>query len=241
MKIDVLSLFPKYFKGPFDVSIIKRAVDAGLLDINQIDIRDFSKDKHQKVDDRPFGGGPGMVMQPEPLCSAIRSVKKNDSHVVYLTPQGKPLTSSKCKSLSRNKHLVLICGHYEGIDQRVINKEVDEEISIGDFVTTNGCIAAIALIDAVTRFIPRALGHPDAALKDTFENDMFEGPQYTRPEVFEGEKVPEVLKNGNHKEIEEFKMKEALKKMKKNRADLYFKYLLSAKQKVKKEKKLLEK
>ena len=230
MNIDILSLFPEFFKGPFDVSIIKRAQENKILTISLTDIRDFSKDRHKKVDDRPFGGGPGMVMTPEPLISAIRSVKKNGSHVIYLTPQGKPLNSTICKRLSQEKHLVLVCGHYEGIDQRVIEKEVDEEISIGDYVLTSGCIAAVVVVDAVSRFIPNVLGNEDAAKNDTFESYMFEGPQYTRPEVFEDMKVPDVLLSGNHKEIEKFRKEIAVDKLKKTRSDIYFKYLLEKKQ-----------
>ena len=230
MDIDILSLFPEFFEGPFDVSIIKRAQENKILTISLTDIRDFSKDRHKKVDDRPFGGGPGMVMTPEPLISAIRSVKKNGSHVIYLTPQGKPLNSTICKRLSQEKHLVLVCGHYEGIDQRVIEKEVDEEISIGDYVLTSGCIAAVVVVDAVSRFIPNVLGNEDAAKNDTFESYMFEGPQYTRPEVFEDMKVPDVLLSGNHKEIEKFRKEIAVDKLKKTRSDIYFKYLLEKKQ-----------
>ncbi len=230
MKIDILSLFPKYFSGPFDVSILKKAKEKNLLDINHTDIREFSKNKHYKVDDRPFGGGPGMVMTPQPLCDSIRHVKNDNSHVIYLSPQGKTLTSTACKRLAQKEHLILICGHYEGIDQRVIDKEVDEEISIGDYVLTNGCSAAIILVDAVSRFIPNVLGNPEGAKSDTFEKNTFEGPQYTRPDVFEGMEVPKVLRNGNHQEIDEYKKTEALKKMKKVRSDLYFKYLLEKKQ-----------
>ena len=220
MDIDILSLFPEFFEGPFDVSIIKRAQENKILTISLTDIRDFSKDRHKKVDDRPFGGGPGMVMTPEPLISAIRSVKKNGSHVIYLTPQGKPLNSTICKRLSQEKHLVLVCGHYEGIDQRVIEKEVDEEISIGDYVLTSGCIAAVVVVDAVSRFIPNVLGNEDAAKNDTFESYMFEGPQYTRPEVFEGVSVPKILLSGNHGEINKWRKGKSLQKTKKLRPDL---------------------
>ncbi|MBI5346662.1 MAG: tRNA (guanosine(37)-N1)-methyltransferase TrmD [Chlamydiae bacterium] len=230
MWIDILSLFPEYFKGPFDVSILKRAIDAGLINIRHVDIREFSKDKHKKVDDRPFGGGPGMVLSAEPVADAIRSVKKEGSHVIYLSPQGRTLTAEKCKQLATYEHLVLLCGHYEGVDQRVLDKEVHEEISIGDYVLTNGCIPAIVLVDALARFIPEVLGNPQAALEDSFQGGMFEGPQYTRPDVFEGVAVPQVLKDGNHAEINKFKREEGLKKMKKVRPDLYFKHLLETKQ-----------
>ena len=187
MLIDILSLFPAYFKGPFDVSMIGRAIERGLVQINLIDIRDFSENRHKKVDDRPFGGGPGMVMAPEPVAGAIRSVKKEGSHVIYLSPQGKTLNAAKCRELAGHSHLILLCGHYEGVDERVVEKEVDEEISIGDYVLTNGCAAAIVLVDAVLRFVSGVIGHPEAAKKDSFEEmGMFDAPHFTRPVMFEG-------------------------------------------------------
>ena len=231
MKIDILSLFPEFFKGPFDVSILKRAIEKKLLEITQVNIRDFSKDPHKKVDERPFSGGPGMVLTAQPLSDAIRSVKNEKSHVIYLSPQGMPLTTNVCKRLAKKEHLILVCGYYEGIDQRVIDKEIDEEISIGDYILTSGSIASVVVVDAVSRFIPNVIGNKDATLTETFEENMFEGPQYTRPEIFEGTKVPEVLRSGDHKEIEKFKKEKALLKMKEVRPDLYFKYLLEKKQK----------
>ncbi len=198
MEIDILSLFPEYFKGPFDVSIIKRAVEKGLVSINHVNIRDYSDDeKHHKVDDRPFGGGPGMVLKAKPVADAVRSVKKEHSHVIYLSPQGKRLNAARCERLAKYPHLVLLCGSYEGVDERALKKEVNEEISIGDYVLTNGCLPAIVLLDAVIRFIPQVLGHPDSAYEDTFQGGGFDGPHYTRPEEFEGEKVPEVLLRGD--------------------------------------------
>ena len=152
MRIDILSLFPGYFQGPFSESMIKRACDEGLLDICLTDIRDFSEGKHRQVDDRPYGGGPGMVLMPDPVSRAIRSVKKEKTRIIYLTPQGVPLSAKKCESLAKEEHLILLCGHYEGIDERVIELEVDEEISIGDYVLTNGCAAAVVLTDAVSRY-----------------------------------------------------------------------------------------
>jgi tRNA (guanine37-N1)-methyltransferase len=226
MQIDILSLFPEYFQGPFDVSILKRAIDSGHLNIRHLDIRLFSKDKHKKVDDRPFGGGPGMVLTPQPTVDAIRSVKKEGSRVIYLSPQGKLLTAKKCEELSKKEHLVLLCGHYEGVDERILMKEVDEEISIGDYVLTNGCIPAIVLVDGVSRFIPGVLGHPDAAKEDSFQEGIFDGPHYTKPIDFEGMEVPEVLRGGNHLEIRNWKLKESLKKTKRVRPELYAKYLL---------------
>jgi len=218
--IDILSLFPHYFTGPFDESIIKRAKENGLAEIRLTDIRDFSENRHRKVDDRPYGGGPGMVMMAEPVVNAIRHVKTSEAHVVYLSPQGKVLTAAKSRQLSKEKHLILLCGHYEGIDQRILDLEVDEEISIGDYVLTNGCLAAIVLVDAVLRFVPGVLGHEHAADEDSFENGILDCPHYTRPEVFEGLAVPTVLLGGNHKEIANWRKDQALKKTMNTRPDL---------------------
>lgn len=220
MRIDILSLFPPYFQGPFDVSIVKRARQKGLIQIRQVDIRDFAENKHRKVDDRPFGGGPGMVMCPQPAVSAIRSVKDDAAHVVYLSPQGSKLNAAKCKELAQKEHLILLCGHYEGIDERILALEVNEEISIGDYVLTNGCIAAIVLVDAVIRFIPGVIGHPDAVELDSFQGDGFDGPHFTRPEVFEGVEVPHVLRQGHHAEIEKWRRAEARKKTERVRPEL---------------------
>lgn len=220
MRFDILSLFPEYFQGPFDVSIVKRAIQNGLIQIRQTDIRDFSENRHRKVDDRPFGGGPGMVLCPDPVVKAIRSVKEESSHVVYLSPQGTRLTAAKCKEFAQKEHLILLCGHYEGIDERVLIKEVHEEISIGDYVLTNGCAAAIVLLDAVIRFIPGVIGHPDAVQQDSFEQGVFDGPHFTRPEIFEGMEVPFVLRQGHHAEIEKWRRAEALKKTARVRPEL---------------------
>ncbi len=221
MDIEILSLFPEYFSGPFDESILKRAIQKGLLRIRHTQIRDFAFDKHKRVDDRPYGGGPGMVMKPEPVSLAIQSVRRQDSHVVYLSPQGSVLTAQKSRALANENHLILLCGHYEGIDERVLAREVDEEISIGDYVLTNGALAAIVLVDAVSRFIPGVLGHNEAANEESFEEGMFDCPQYTRPEIFEGMRVPEILLNGNHAEIAAWRKRAALAKTKRVRPDLY--------------------
>ena len=224
MRVDILSLFPDYFRGPFDVSILKRAREKGLLDIHLVDIRDFAANKHAqkyaKVDDRPYGGGPGMVLMPEPVCSAIRSMKNEKSHVVYLSPQGQKLTAAKCEELAQKEHLILLCGHYEGVDERALVQEVDEEISIGDYVLTNGCIAAVVVVDAVARFIPGVLGHEEAALQDSFQEGIFDAPHYTRPEVFEGMAVPAVLKTGNHAKIKKWRREQAVAKTQRVRPDL---------------------
>jgi len=220
MKIDILSLFPEYFEGPFHVSMIKRAREKGIVQIDLVNIRDFASDKHRKVDDRPYGGGPGMVMMPGPLTEAIRSRKGEDSHVIYLSPQGKKLTAALCASLVKHPHLILVCGHYEGIDQRVIDQEIDEEISIGDYVLTSGCPAAVVLVDAVIRFLPGVLGHEESAQRDSFQQGMLEGPAYTRPADFEGQTVPEVLLSGNHQKIEQWQRDQGKKKTHQMRPDL---------------------
>lgn len=224
MRVDILSLFPGYFKGPFDESIISRAIKKELLSINLVDIRTFAEGKHRRVDERPYGGGPGMVLQPEPVVKSIRSVKSEDAWVVYMTPQGSLFNASKAKELSLKKHLIFLCGHYEGVDERALRSEVDEEISIGDYVLTNGCLPAIVVLDALIRFIPDVLGHEDAAKEDSFENGLLDCPHYTRPESFEGEAVPEVLLSGDHAKIAAWRLKESLAKTKKVRPDLYENY-----------------
>ena len=221
MKLDILSLFPDYFKGPFDVSMIRRAIEAGLIDLRLIDIRDFSTNKHRRIDDRPYGGGPGMVLCPEPVAHAIRSVKQDRSHVVYLSPQGSLLNAKKCEELAKKEHIILLSGHYEGIDERVLEKEVDEEISIGDYVLTSGCAAAIVIVEAVSRFIPGVIGHPDAVQEDSFQNHgLFDGPHFTGEVDFEGAVVPEVLREGNHAKIRQYRLEEAYKKTRRVRPEL---------------------
>lgn len=221
MIIDILSLFPEYFEGPFSVSILKRAIEKGLIEIRHTNIRDFATGRHQKVDDRPFGGGPGMVLMPEPVAAAIRSKRQGDSLVIHLSPQGRPLTAKICEELALAAHLVLVCGHYEGVDQRVIDQDVDQEISIGDYVLTNGCLAAIVLVDAVVRFVPGVLGNREAAARDSFQNGMFDAPQYTVPRDFEGIPVPEVLLGGNHALIQQWREQEAEKNTRRVRPELF--------------------
>jgi tRNA (guanine37-N1)-methyltransferase len=220
MKIHILSLFPDYFRGPFDVSMIKRAKENGILTIELVDLRDFAEGKHKKVDDRPYGGGPGMVLMPGPLCAAIRSLKTPKTRVIHLSPQGSLLSAKTCERLAVEDHLLLVCGHYEGIDQRVIDAEIDEEISIGDYVLTNGCLSSIVLVDAVSRFIPGVIGHEEAAYQDSFQEGIFDGPHYTKPYDFEGSVVPSVLSSGHHEEIRKWKHEQALQKTKKVRPDL---------------------
>ncbi len=220
MLFDILSLFPEYFDSPFGVSILKRAREKGLIDIRLTNIRDFAEGKHRKVDDKPYGGGPGMVLMPKPMTEAIRHVRREGAHVVFLSPQGKLLNAAICQRLATYPHLILVCGHYEGLDQRVIDCEVDEEISIGDYVLTNGCLPSIVLVDAISRFIPGVLGHEEAAISDSFQNGIFEGPCYTRPEEFEGKLVPEVLTRGNHAEILKWRQNKAVEKTLLVRPDL---------------------
>lgn len=220
MDIDILSLFPGYYKGPLDETILGQARKKGILNIRLIDIRDFAENSYRRVDDRPYGGGPGMVLMPQPVTKAIRSVKTDKARVIYLSPQGAVLNAKKCRELAKLDHLILLCGHYEGIDERVLESEVDEEISIGDYVLTNGCIASIVLLDAVSRFIPGVLGHEEAASEDSFENGILDCPHYTRPEVFEEKIVPKVLLGGNHKEIAEWRQNKAFDKTRRVRPDL---------------------
>lgn len=220
LKFDILSLFPEYFKGPFDVSIIGRAREKGLIEINLIDIRDFAIGRHSQVDDRPYGGGPGMVLMPDPVVQAVRSRQTPKTHVVYLTPQGKPLNAAKSRELAQKKHLVFLCGHYEGIDERAIELVVDEEISVGDMVLTSGCPAAITCVDAISRFIPGVVGKEEGVEQDSFENNLFDTPHYTRPEVFENLRVPEVLLQGHHAKIEAWRLEKAKEKTRRVRPDM---------------------
>lgn len=222
MKIDILTLFPEMF-DVLKQSIIGRAVENKNLQINVINIRDFSKNKHKKCDDTPFGGGAGMVMTPQPLYDAITSVKTRQSLTILMSPRGKTLNQSLVKELSGESHLILVCGHYEGIDERVSQLCVDKEISLGDFVLTGGEIPAMAVVDAVARYIPNVITS-ESLKEESFSNFLLEYPQYTRPQEFKGIKVPEVLISGNHKNINEWRLKKSLELTKKLRPDLYKKY-----------------
>lgn len=218
MKFDVLTLFPEMFE-PLKHSIIGKAVEKELIDVNLINIRDFSKDKHKKVDDTPYGGGAGMVMRPDVVYYAYNSVKTENCKVIYMSPQGKTLNQKRVEDFSKEKHLIILCGHYEGIDQRVIDKIVDEEISIGDYVLTGGEIPAMVLIDSVSRYIEGVLNQ-DSIKEESFSNGLLEYPQYTRPEIFEGETVPSVLLSGHHENIEKWRKEQSLKITKNKRPDL---------------------
>ncbi|MBU5293318.1 tRNA (guanosine(37)-N1)-methyltransferase TrmD [Anaerosalibacter bizertensis] len=220
MKIDILTLFPEIFHTIFNWSIIGRAVEKKLVRLNCINIRDFSEDKHKRVDDYPFGGGPGMVMKPEPIAKAIESVKESESKVIYLSPKGKVYNQKMANKLAREKHLILLSGHYEGIDNRIVEHYIDEEISIGDYVLTGGEIPSLVLLDSIIRLIPGVLGSEDSFIEDSHYNGLLEHPQYTRPRDFNGYMVPSVLLSGNHKEIEKWRLYESLKITYLNRRDL---------------------
>lgn len=221
MKIDILSLFPGFTEYFTNVSIISRAVDADLLDINSINIRDYSKNKHNKVDDYPYGGGPGMVLTPQPVIEAIIDVSTNESYVINMSPRGKKFDQNLAKELSYKDHLILLCGHYEGIDQRVIDNYVDLEISIGDFILTGGELPAMVIVDAVARLLPEVLGNKESSEIESFENYLLEYDQYTRPQNYKGLEVPDILLSGNHQLIEEYRLKNSIEITKKRRPDLY--------------------
>ena len=219
MKFDVLTLFPEMF-DPVKQSVIGRAAQKNLLEINLINIRDFSKDKHKKVDDTVYGGGAGMLMKPDVVYDAYNAVKTEKSKVIYLTPQGNVLCQSKVESLAKEEHLILLCGHYEGIDQRVIDKIVDEEISIGDYVLTGGEIPAMVLIDSVARYVDGVIDNESISEESFSKDGLLEYPQYTRPETFEGVSVPEVLQSGHHENINKWRRKEAIRVTYLKRPDL---------------------
>ena len=225
MKFDVLTLFPEMF-DMMQESVIGRAIDKNLIQINSINMRDFSKDKHKKVDDTVYGGGAGMLIRPDVVWDSYQSVKTEKAKVIYLSPQGKTLTQEKVLELAKEEHLILLCGHYEGIDQRVLDKIVDEEISIGDYVLTGGELPAMVLIDSVSRYVEGVLSEGSTE-EETFSNGLLEYPQYTRPEVFEGEKVPEVLLSGHHENIRNWRKKQAFNRTMKKRPDLLEKVELS--------------
>ena len=220
MKIDILTLFPEMFE-PLKESILGKALEKGLFELNLINIRDFSLEKHKKVDDYIFGGGDGMLMTPQPLYDAIMSVKGEDGYVVYMSPKGTVLNQPIVKKMSSSiSHLIIVCGHYEGIDQRIIDLCVDEQISIGDYVLTGGELPAMVLVDAIARYIPSVLHSGTSTEDESFEDNLLEYPQYTRPREFMGLSVPDVLIGGNHKEIEKWKKEKKLEETKKFRPDL---------------------
>jgi tRNA (guanine37-N1)-methyltransferase len=234
MKIDILTLFPEICRAPLSESMMKRAQENQIVDLHVHNLRDWTTDKHHVVDDAPFGGGQGMVMKPEPIFAAVEELKRKTPDaqrptpnvelqkpkVILMSPAGRHLDQESAADLSKESHLIVICGHYEGVDHRVIEHLVDLEISIGDYVLTNGAIAAVVLVDAVVRLLPGVLGHEHSAIDDSFSAGLLEGPQYTRPAEFRGWKIPEVLLSGNHAEISKWRKEQALKRTKQNRPDL---------------------
>jgi tRNA (guanine37-N1)-methyltransferase len=230
MLFEILTLFPGMFDGPFSDSIIKRAVDKGLVSIRFVNFRDFTEDKHNTVDDTPYGGDPGMLLKPQPLAAAIVEAKAKLAnsgiapYVVFLGAQGRPLDHELVETLSRNQALVLVCGHYKGIDQRVIDKFADMEISVGDYVLSGGEIPAMIVVDSVTRLIPGVLGNPQSAGRDSFFNGLLGCPQYTRPEEWEGMVVPQVLSSGHHENIRQWQMEQSIRLTKERRPDLWERY-----------------
>jgi tRNA (guanine37-N1)-methyltransferase len=234
MKIDILTLFPEICRAPLSESMMKRAQENKIVDLRIHNLRDWTTDKHHVVDDAPFGGGQGMVMKPEPIFAAVEELKQKTPNaqrstsnaelqkpkVILMSPAGRRFDQQLATDLSKESHLIVICGHYEGVDQRVIEHLVDLEISIGDYVLTNGAIAAVVLIDAVVRLLPGVLGHEHSAIDDSFSTGLLEGPQYTRPAEFRGWKIPDVLLSGNHVEIAKWRKEQAIKRTKQNRPDL---------------------
>lgn len=220
MQIHIVTLFPDMFKGPFAESIVKRAQEKKLVEIEVHNLRKWAIDKRGTVDDKPYGGGVGMVLRPEPVFNAVGEIKKPNSKIILLSASGIPYTQKKATDYSKLDNIILICGHYEGVDQRVADYLIDEEISIGDYVLTGGEIPAMVIVDSVVRLIPGVLEKPEATLFESFSKPVLEHPQYTRPEEYKGYKVPEVLLSGHHKEIEKWRKEKSLEKTKKIRPDL---------------------
>lgn len=225
MRVDVLTVFPEMFKGPFSESILKRAQEQGLVEIHLHDIRSFTTDRHRTIDEPPYGGGPGMVMKPEPVRKALEFVKSQaetgaDAPVIMMTPGGRPFSQAIARELAQQDHLILLCGHYEGIDERVRAKMVTDEISIGDYVLTGGELPAMVVVDAAVRLIPGVLGDFGSTEEESFGDNLLEYPQYTRPPSFEGLEVPQVLRSGDHESISRWRRKESLRTTVKRRPDL---------------------
>ena len=220
MRIDVITIFPGMLKGFLEESILKRAVEKKLVTVRTVDLRQFTTDKHQTTDDRPFGGGPGMVMKPEPLFKAVESVRTPGARVVLMTPQGRRLEQAIAAQLARESHLIFVCGHYEGVDERVRTHLATDEISIGDYVLTNGVLPAAVVVDAVVRLVPGVLGNEGATSEESFTEGMLEYPQYTRPREFRGLTVPEVLVSGDHEEIARWRREASERRTRERRPDL---------------------
>jgi tRNA (guanine37-N1)-methyltransferase len=221
MRFDIITIFPEIFSGVFDFGIVRRAVEAGLIEIHLHDLRDYAPDRHRQVDDRPFGGGAGMVMKPEPLFRAVEAVTNRESApVVLLSPQGRLFSQAVAEEYSQASRLVLVCGRYEGVDERVVEHLISDELSVGDYVLSGGEIPAMVVVDAVTRLIPGALGCAQSAERESFSDGLLDHPQYTRPADYRGLKPPEVLLSGNHAEIECWRRRKSIEKTLRSRPDL---------------------
>ena len=229
IRFDILSVFPEMFQTPFDCSLIKKAIDKQLIEIHLHDIRSYTMDKHLTTDDYPYGGGSGMVMKVEPVARALDDIvpKGNNAHVVLMTPQGETFKQKIVEELSRYSQIILICGHYEGVDERIRKHLVDREISIGDYILTGGELPAMVVVDAVSRLVPKVLGNRESALFDSFSTGLLEGPQYTRPQKYRSWGVPDVILSGDHKKINEWRRKTSLKRTLMRRPDLLAKANLS--------------
>ena len=221
MRVDVITLFPEVVTVPLGASIVGRAQERGMLTLQVHDLREQGIGKYRQVDDEPYGGGPGMVLRPEPIAAALEPLRKNGSHVVLMTPQGKRFEQGDAVRLSKEPHLIFLCGHYEGVDQRIVDSCVDEELSIGDYVLTNGAIAAVVVIDAIVRLLPGVLGDDQSAVQESFGvSGVLDHPHYTRPAEWRGQKVPEILLSGDHGKIARWRAEQAIERTKKNRPDL---------------------
>lgn len=220
MKIDVLTLFPAMFAGPLDESIVQRARTTGALELTVTNLRDYTHDRHKTVDDKPFGGGPGMLLKPEPIFEAVESLARETTRVILLSPAGRKFDQAIARELSQQGHLLLICGSYEGFDERIREHLADDELSIGDYVVTNGALPAMVIIDAVTRLLPGVLGDDESSVDESFSRDLLEYPHYTRPAEFRGMKVPDVLLSGNHAEIAKWRAGQARLRTRERRPDL---------------------
>ncbi len=220
MKIDVLTIYPGMFPGPLDESIVKRAQESGKLQLRFIDLRDYTHDRHRTVDDRPFGGGPGMLMKPEPLFEAIENLRGSNTRVILTSPAGRQFKQEIAKQMSNEVHLILVCGSFEGFDERVREHLANDEISIGDYVLTNGALPAMVIIDAITRLLPGVLGDDESSQDESFSEGLLEYPQYTRPAEFKGMKVPEVLQSGDHSAIKKWRSEKARMRTEQRRPDL---------------------
>lgn len=220
LRIDVVTLFPELLSGLVSASILKKAQEKSLIQIHVTNPRDFTEDKHKTCDDKPFGGGSGMVMKPEPIFKAVEKIKTPQAKIILMSPKGEKFKQQKAFELAQETHLILICGHYEGIDERVRLLLAHEEISIGDYVLTNGALAAAVVIDAVARLIPGVLGNPQSPLQDSFSMGLLQYPQYTQPRTFEGMSVPDILLTGDHQKIKEWRQEQSLEKTRKTRPDL---------------------